>query len=196
MQRRTGSICCGEELKMAMQAIPARPLMRRPDLGVAALRIVVGLWFAKSITSKLSWSLWAGVLPLPHVSQRWIDFLARRLAEYAGSDPPGWYKSFLLGTAIPHNVLFAHLTAIGEIAVGIGLILGLLTVLASLGGLWLIGNYFVATLGLGFNQEGFHVLLLTCMLIFILVRAGRRWGLDGWLLRRHPTWFLSRLPLS
>lgn len=172
------------------------PAMKRPDAALAALRIVVGLWFAKAIGAKLSWSLWAGVLPVPHVSERWISFLARRLAEYAGSDPPAWYKAFLLNVAIPHATLFAHLTAIGEIAVGIGLTLGLLTILASLGGLWLIGNYFIATFGLGFNQEGFHVLLIASMVLFILARAGRTWGVDGWLLRRHPTSRLARLGLS
>ncbi|MFZ5624088.1 MAG: TQO small subunit DoxD [Gemmatimonadota bacterium] len=170
--------------------------MKRPDAALAALRIVVGLWFAKALAAKLSWSLWAGVLPVPHVSDRWINFLAKRLVEYAGSNPPDAYKAFLLNTAIPHHVLFAHLTAIGEIAVGIGLTLGLLTVLTSLGGLWLIANYFVATLGLGFNQEGFHILLIACMLAFIAARAGRTWGLDGWLLRRHPNSYLARLRLS
>ena len=170
--------------------------MRRPEAGIAALRIVVGVWFARAITAKLTWSLWAGALPVPRVSQRWIDFLGRRLAEYAGSDPPAWYKAFLLNTAIPHTALFAHLTALGEIAVGIGLMLGLLTVLPSLGGLWLIGNYFIASLGMDFNLEGFHIVLIACMVVFILTRAGRKWGLDGWLLGRHPTSLLARLGLS
>lgn len=170
--------------------------MRRPEAALAGLRIVVGLWFAKAIAAKLSWTLWGGVVPVPRVSERWVDFLARRLLEYAGAGPPGWYKDFLLNTAIPHNTLLAHLTAIGEIAVGIGLTLGLFTVLASLGGLWLIANYFIATLGLGFNQEGFHVLLIACMSAFIAARAGRTWGLDGWLLRRRPNSLLARLRLA
>lgn len=179
-----------------MESLSTTARMRRPDAGLAALRIVVGVWFAKSLAAKLTWTLWAGMLPVPRVSDRWVNFLARRLAEYAGSDPPAWYKAFLLNTAIPHHTLFAHLTAIGEIAVGIGLTLGFLTVLASLGGLWLVVNYFIATLGLGFNQEGFHVLLIACMVLFILARAGRTWGLDGWLLRRRPTSRLARLGLS
>ena len=137
-----------------MELSSARPSIRHPDAGIAALRIVVGLWFARAITAKLTWSLWAGVVPVPRVSERWINFLGRRLAEYAGSDPPAWYKAFLLNTAIPHTALFAHLTAIGEIAVGIGLTLGLLTVLSSLGGLWLIGNYFIAALGMGLQHGG------------------------------------------
>ena len=179
-----------------MESSPAQPSIRHPEAGIAALRILVGVWFAKGLAAKLSWSLWGGVLPLPQVSERWINFLARRLAEYAGSDPPAWYKAFLLNTAIPHNVLFAQLTAIGEIAVGIGLTLGLFTVLSSLGGLWLIGNYFIATLGMDFNQEGFHILLIGCFIVFIVARAGRVWGLDGWLVRKHPTSTLARLHLS
>lgn len=170
--------------------------MKGADRGLAAIRIVVGFWFLKSIVSKFSWTLWAGVLPLPSVSERWIGFLPERLAEYAGGNPPAWYDEFLTGTAIPNSELLARLTAIGEVAVGIGLFFGFLTVLAALGGLWLIANYFVASLGLGFNQQGFHVLLIGCMVVFIAARAGRTWGLDGWLLRRHPRSFLARLGLS
>lgn len=179
-----------------MEFSSGRVEMKRPERALAGLRILVGLWFAKALVAKLSWTLWAGVVPVPHVSVRWIDFLARRLVEYAGSGPPEWYKSFLLDTAIPHSALFAHLTAMGEIAVGIGLTMGLLTVLASLGGLWLVANYFVATLGLGFNQEGFHILLIACIVAFIAARAGRTWGLDEWLLRRHPNSFLAKLRLA
>lgn len=160
--------------------------MRRADRWLALVRIVVGFWFAKGLATKLSWTLVGGILPFPSVSQRWINFLPERLAEWVASGPPGWYESFLVNAAIPNSTAFAKVTAWGEILVGIGLMLGLFTVLASLGGLWLILNYFVAAMGSGFNQQGFHVLLIACFVAFIAARAGRTWGLDGWLLRHRP----------
>jgi hypothetical protein len=43
------------------------------------------------------------------------------------------------------------------------------------------------------NQQGFHLVLVSCMLVFILARAGRAWGLDGWLAWRFPgAWFTKR----
>ncbi len=158
-----------------------RARMRGPARGLAAIRIVTGLWFLKSISTKITWTLAGGILPLPAVSERWIGFLPERLTEYAQSGPPAWYHAFLVGTAIPNGALFAKLTAVGEILVGLSLTLGALTVLGSLGGLWLILNYLIGSWGLGLNQQGLHVMLITCFLVFIVARAGRRWGLDGWL---------------
>jgi hypothetical protein len=36
------------------------------------------------------------------------------------------------------------------------------------------------------GQLGFHVLLTALMTTFGFTRAGRRWGVDGWLRRRFP----------
>lgn len=175
---------------------PRAHAMRHPDLGLVLVRVVVGLWFLKSIWSKFTWTLVGGFLPVPAVSERWIGFMPTRLEEYVQSGPPDWYKHFLLQTAIPNGETFAKLTATGEVLVGIGITFGILTVLASLGGLWLIGNYAIASLGGGLNPQGFHILLITCFVVFILVRAGRRLGFDGWLLRNHPRSLLARLHLS
>lgn len=161
--------------------------MRRADRWLAVIRIVTGLWFAKGLLSKFTWT------PFPAVSERWIAFLPERLNEYVQAGPPEWYREFLVGTAIPNIKLFAQLTAIGEVLVGLGLLLGFLTVLTSIGGLFLIGNYFFASLGMGFNQEGFHVLLITVLLAFIGARAGRTWGLDRGIVRRNPRSKAARL---
>jgi uncharacterized membrane protein YphA (DoxX/SURF4 family) len=168
---------------------------RRPDRALAFIRIVTGLWFLKSLLTKFTWFS-GGTLGVPHVSQRWIDFLPTRLQDYLSSNPPAWYADFLVDHALRNAKFFAQATAIGEVAVGLSVTLGLLTVLGSIGGLWLVLNYFFASLGQGFNQEGFHVLLIACFVVFIAARAGRRWGLDGWLRRRHSRSILARLPLG
>lgn len=178
------------------QPAHAAQAMRGAERGLAALRIVVGLWFLKGIITKLSFVLVGGVLPLPAASERWTRVMPMLLTRYAEGNPIGAYRDFLLGTVVPNSGLFANLTALGETAVGIGLTLGCLTVLASGVGLLLVTMYGLATFWQGPSQQGFHVLLAACLIVFIVVRAGRRWGVDGWLRRRWPHSALARLPLG
>ncbi|MFO7260566.1 MAG: TQO small subunit DoxD [bacterium] len=163
---------------------------RFPGRWLAFLRITVGLWFLKGIVTKMTWFAFAGFIPLPRASERWVNFLPRRLMEYASENPIEVYRQFLLDVAIPNAGVFAYLTAFGETAVGIGLTLGLFTGYASIIGFFLMANYFAASYWTGMCQQGFHVLLLACMLAFLGSRAGRVWGIDGWLARRFP-----RIPL-
>ena len=157
--------------------------MIQPERAVAFLRIVVGAWFIKAVWTKLSLAYAAGVIPYPTVSPRFVAFQPKRVAEFAAGNPVGWYKDFLEQTVLPHASLFATLQAYGEVAVGIGLVLGLLTGLTALVGLFLAVNFGLATQWMSFGQQGFHVLLTTSMLIFLVTRAGRVWGLDGLLVR-------------
>jgi len=170
--------------------------MRFPERGLAVLRIVTGLWFLKGILTKLGLVLVGGFLPLPAASDRWVATMPRLLTRYAEGNPIEGYKHFLLDTVIPQSHLFANLTAFGEVAVGVGLTFGLLTVLASLVGLSLVIAYGLATFWQSPNQQGFHIVLFACMLVFMAARAGRYWGLDGWLRSRHPRSWLARLPLG
>jgi thiosulfate dehydrogenase [quinone] large subunit len=117
------------------------------------------------------------------VSPRFLAFHPKRIAEFAAGNPVGWYKDFLEGTVLPQSRVFATLQTFGEAAVGLGLILGLLTGLTALVGLFLSLNYGLASQWMSFGQQGFHVLLVTSMLVFLGARAGRAWGIDAWLLR-------------
>jgi thiosulfate dehydrogenase (quinone) large subunit len=156
--------------------------MIAPETWIALLRVVVGAWFAKAVWTKLAVGYLWGV-PSPMVSARFIAFHPKRVAEFAAGNPIAWYKEFLEQTVLPHATLFATLQVCGEVAVGLGLILGLLTRLTALVGLFLAVNFGLATQWMSFGQQGFHVLLVTSMLIFIAAGAGRAWGLDA-LLRR------------
>ena len=55
-------------------AYPPRTVvaMSHPDRWLAFLRIVVGLYFAKAVYTKLGIVMVGGLLPLPGASQRWI----------------------------------------------------------------------------------------------------------------------------
>ena len=158
--------------------------MNHPDRAMAVLRIVVGAWFIKAVWTKITLSYLGGVVPYPTVSPRFVGFQPKRVAEFAAGNPVEWYKSFLESTVLPHSALFATLQAYGEVAVGIGLILGLFTGLSAIVGLFLALNYGLATQWMSFGQQGFHVLLITSMILFLVTRAGRVWGIDRWLLAR------------
>ena len=157
-----------------------------PDRWLVVPRVVVGFWFLKSAVTKIGGFLFLGFIPLPAASERWVNFMPQRLMEYAESVRIAWYSHFLANFVVPNAHVFAQLTAFGETAVGIGLTLGLATRLSSLIGIAIMANYFVATFWVGFCQQGFHLLLISCMIAFLGAGAGRTWGLDGRILRRFP----------
>jgi thiosulfate dehydrogenase [quinone] large subunit len=155
--------------------------MRDPAVAIALLRIAVGLYFAKALVTKLTVAWVGGFLPLPQASARWVAAMPHIVAKQASANPLLFYQQFLDGVVLPHATLFAHLTACGEAAVGVGLTLGLLTPLAAVLGLFLVTSYGLATQWMSPEQRGFHLLLAATMVTFVLARAGRTWGLDGWI---------------
>jgi thiosulfate dehydrogenase (quinone) large subunit len=175
---------------------PGAPAMRSPERWLAVLRIAVGAWFAKAIFTKLGIALLGGFLPVPVVSARWMHTMPILLAKYAEGNPIGFFRDFLEQTVLTHSDVFAVLTALGEVAVGLGLVFGGLTVLAAAIGLLLVANYGLAVQWQGSAQQGFHYMLVTALVVILAARAGRTWGLDGWVRMRHPGSWLARLPLG
>ena len=163
---------------------------------LAVLRVAVGLYFVKTLVTKMSIVLAGGVLPVPAVSDRWLATMPKIVAKQASENPIAFYKRFLEDVVLKHSDVFAHLTAWGETVAGLGLTLGFCTGLASLVGLALVTNYGLATQWMSPGQQGFHLLLFTLMLAFFFSRAGRRWGLDGLIAERRPGSWLTRRPVS
>jgi uncharacterized membrane protein YphA (DoxX/SURF4 family) len=170
--------------------------MTRPSQWLAVLRILVGLYFVKSLVTKMTVVLAGGVLPLPAVSDRWLSVMPKIVAKQASENPIAFYKNFLEQTVLTHSNVFAHLTAWGETVAGLGLTLGFCTGLAALVGLVLVTNYGLATQWMSSGQQGFHLVLFALMVAFFFARAGRRWGLDAVIAARKPTTLLARRPIS
>ncbi len=176
---------------------PRTPVtMDHPAQWLAVLRIAVGLYFVKSLVTKMSIVLVGGFLPVPTVSARWIEVMPKIVARQASENPLLFYKHFLEGTVLSHPEIFAQLTAWGETAVGLGLTLGLLTGVSAFVGLILVTNYGLATQWMSPGQQGFHLLLVVLMLAFLLARAGRTWGLDARVATGHPKSLWARRPFS
>jgi uncharacterized membrane protein YphA (DoxX/SURF4 family) len=170
--------------------------MSRPAEWLAVVRILVGLYFAKALVTKMSLVLAGGVIPWPVVSDRWLSAMPKIVEKQASGNPLAFYQQFLEHTVLTHSNVFAHLTAWGETVVGLGLTLGLCTGLASIVGLLLVTSYGLATQWMSSGQQGFHLVLFTLMVTFFFARAGRRWGLDGVIAARNPGGFLARRPIS
>ncbi len=156
--------------------------MQHSDRWLAVLRIAAGAWFLKAVWTK--WLLLGGVLPVPMASQRWIETLPRILGGYVESNPLAWCRGFLEQIVLPNTSLFAHLTAVGEGLVGLGLTLGILTRTSSVGALFLLIVYELAAIGLPFSRHGHRLMMIVAVVAFFFARAGYTWGVDAWWARR------------
>ncbi|HWN64586.1 MAG TPA: TQO small subunit DoxD [Candidatus Binatus sp.] len=96
-----------------------------------------------------------------------------------------WYQSFLNLVIMPHSSTFGTLVVIAEIYVGIALILGFTTRLATCVALFLLFNYMCAKgdvpWGPGIDQSD-----IILGIIILFSDAGRIFGIDKWLSNRLP----------
>ncbi|MEO8140297.1 MAG: hypothetical protein ABI742_11660, partial [Gemmatimonadota bacterium] len=168
--------------------------MSHPSRWLAVLRILVGFWFLKALTSKMDFVLLGGFVPFIGVEPRWLATMPNILAKQIADNPILWYKAFLEQTVLPNSALFAQMTAWGEVLVGLSLSTGCLAGLGALGGLWLSLNYGLASAHLSSASLGFHYMLVIVMLTLFLARSGRAWGLDAWIAWRWPGSVLTWRP--
>lgn len=94
-----------------------------------------------------------------------------------GGDVSGWYASFLENVVLPNAKLFSYLVAYGEVLVGLGLIVGLLTgVAAFFGGLMNVSFLFAGTLSTN------PLLFVLATWIVLAWKVAGWYGLDRWVL--------------
>jgi uncharacterized membrane protein YphA (DoxX/SURF4 family) len=110
--------------------------------------------------------------------------LARFLA-FAQKRGFGWYTRFLEAVVIPRTDLFGTLVLVGELYVGIALVLGVTTRLAAGVAIFLCLNYLCAKgqLPWGPGIDSSDILLA---LIVLVTAAGRTVGIDRFLADRFP----------
>lgn len=96
-------------------------------------------------------------------------------------------SSFFRTTVIPNWGFFGVFLTVAELAVGVALLLGALTRLASLGGLLLIAPIWVMLWHTGDYLWAYPADLAPLILLAI-IPTGRILGLDGPLHRRIPHW--------
>ncbi|WP_433939243.1 DoxX family membrane protein [Paenibacillus lautus] len=138
------------------------------------VRLYLGYAWLTSGLKKLTAEAWTG----SEAGAAIQGFVGGALAKAEeGKDVTGWYASFLEGFVLPNAKLFAYMVAFGEVLVGLGLILGLLTGIAAFfGGLMNASFLFAGTV-----SSNPLLFILATWLVLAWKVAGW-YGLDRWAL--------------
>jgi thiosulfate dehydrogenase (quinone) large subunit len=109
------------------------------------------------------------------------------------SQAPPFFQDFMRGVVVPSAELFAQLMRLGELALGIALILGLLTNLAAIGSVALSIVIMLSQggvrLGTGLGAPEFltvNVLVALLSVVILLSAASKDLSVDALLARRSP----------
>ncbi len=111
-------------------------------------------------------------------------FIQGALGKTGGAHPDVqmWYASFLQHAVLPHLVTWSNFVAVGEVMVGLGLIVGLFTATAAFFGFFMNLNFMLAgTVSVN------PILLVLTVGIMLAHRVAGLWGLD-----RYAMPFLRR----
>lgn len=99
-----------------------------------------------------------------------------------GKDVTGWYASFLEGFVLPNAKMFSYMVAFGEVLVGLGLVVGLLTGIAAFfGGLMNASFLFAGTVSTN------PLLFILATWIVMAWKVAGWYGLDRWALPKLGT---------
>lgn len=106
------------------------------------VRVYVGYEWVMAGWGKIGMAAWTG----DQAGASLTGFVNGALAKTVGAHPDvqGWYAWFLTHAIIPHASLWSHVIAYGEFLVGIALILGIFTGIASFFGLFMNFNFLLA----------------------------------------------------
>ena len=106
-------------------------------------------------------------------------FAQGALSKTAGLHPDvqWWYADFLQNIVLAHSFLWSHIIVFGELAVGLGLILGCLTGLAAFFGLFMNLNFMLA------GTVSMNPIMFACSIGLVLAwRVAGYVGLDRYVL--------------
>lgn len=149
--------------------------------GMTWVRIVAGaVWLNGGVEKLLN----------PEFPTQFADSLA---AGGFVSQAPPFFRGFMEGTVVPNAELFAQVVRVSELALGIALILGLLTNFAAVGSIVLSAMVLLSQggvrLGTGLGTPEFiniNVLVALLSLLIILSPAAKTFSLDSRLVKRSP----------
>jgi thiosulfate dehydrogenase [quinone] large subunit len=144
------------------------------------LRLYVGWEWLSAGWGKVTSSSWVGSQAGTAIS----GFVQAALDKATGDYPDvqGWYASFLQNVVLPYPAFWGYLITLGEILVGIALILGLFTGIVAFFGSFMNANYLLA----GTVSTNPILFAIATWLVLAWKTAGW-WGLDRWVLPKLGT---------
>ena len=139
--------------------------MQVPGWPVALFRIAFGLLYLDMALQKAPWSDFG-----------WLrGFIEKEIAHPTFPAVAAFFQNVVL----PNFAFFGYMTFVVELALGLGLLLGLLTRLAGIAGfLWQV-NIAVGAFNVPGEWYWIWVLLAMPQFCFAFSAAGRVWGLDA-----------------
>lgn len=115
-----------------------------------------------------------------------------RAGGFVAQAPP-FFRTFMQNIVVPNAEPFAQLIRLGELALGIAFLLGLLTNLAVLGSIFLSLNILLSQggvrLGSGLGSPEFltiNVVIALLSLIILFSPGAKALSVDGWISNRRP----------
>ncbi|CAH0121228.1 MULTISPECIES: DoxX family membrane protein [unclassified Paenibacillus] len=138
------------------------------------IRLYVGYAWITAGYGKLTSEAWTGAKAGAAIE----GFVKGALAKAEeGKDVTGWYAWFLENAVLPNAKVFAYMVAIGEVLVGLGLILGLLTGIAAFfGGVMNASFLFAGTVSTN------PLLFILATWLVLAWKVAGWYGLDRWAL--------------
>lgn len=139
------------------------------------LRIYIGWQWLEAGWAKVNNPVWFGT----NAGGAVAGFLNGALAKTSGDHPDvqGWYAWFIQNVALPNAKIWSNIIAVGELLVGLALILGLFTGIAAFFGSFMNFNYLFA------GTVSLNPLMILIAIFLILAWKTAGWiGLDHWIL--------------
>jgi len=94
------------------------------------------------------------------------------------------HKFFVTSVVLPHFLLFAWLTLLTELFIGVSHFLGVVSRLGALAALGMSANLFIGLARHPAEWPWSYLMLMGYAFLFVFTHPGRVWGLDGLLARR------------
>lgn len=147
------------------------------------LRLYLGYSWLMAGIHKVGSEAWTG----SNAGAAIEGFVNGALSKVEGGDVAGWYAWFLENVVLPNASVFGFLVAWGEVLVGLGLIVGLLTGIAA---------FFGALMNMSFLLAGTistnPIMFLIAMFLIMAWKVAGWYGLDRWALPRLGTPWTER----
>lgn len=150
------------------------PNVLSPLWPIAGSRLLIGILWLFSLRWKLPPDF------MPDEGLGLMDWLLLEVQHPAF----GFYAAFVENVVIPNFTFFAWIIFLAELLVGLSLLTGTLTRLGGMIGLLMALNLGIGLLEVPGEWPWSYVMLAMWQGTFVVVGAGRMWGVDAWLRAR------------
>jgi thiosulfate dehydrogenase (quinone) large subunit len=151
-----------------MDPYTVAPTSARPSLSVALFRMGFGILWLDLALQKAPWIIQDG---------QPFGWLYGWIWQEITHPTFDWYKAFLQDVVLPNFTFFGYMTFFTEIALGLSLLFGCLTVLSGVGGAFWQLNIALGSYSVPGEWYWIWFLLIAPHLVFAQSRAGRSIGI-------------------